>query len=90
MSVSKIPRTDSIEELARFWDTHDLTDFEDELEEVSGPVFHRRREGELRIHLRPEDRKAIETIARSQGTDLQALILSWILEKLKSPSRSPR
>jgi len=30
---------DSIEKLAEFWDTHDLTDFEDELEEVTEPVF---------------------------------------------------
>ena len=34
MKIPKIPHTDSIAELARFWDTHDLTDFEDELEEV--------------------------------------------------------
>jgi hypothetical protein len=25
--AQKLPNTDSIEELARFWDTHDLTDF---------------------------------------------------------------
>jgi hypothetical protein len=35
MNCPKIPQTDSIEELARFWDAHDLTDFEDELEEVT-------------------------------------------------------
>jgi len=34
MNKQKIPETDSIQELARFWDTHDLTDFEEELEEV--------------------------------------------------------
>ena len=39
----KIPITDSIQELARFWDTHDLTDFEEELDEVSSPVFEGRR-----------------------------------------------
>ena len=37
----KIPETDSIQELASFWDTHDLTDFEDQLEEVTEPVFER-------------------------------------------------
>lgn len=41
MSKTKIPQTDSIDELARFWDTHDLTDFEDELEEVQETVFQR-------------------------------------------------
>ncbi len=37
----KLPITDSIEELAEFWDTHDVTDFEEELEEVPHPVFVR-------------------------------------------------
>jgi len=44
MNKFKIPETDSIEELARFWDTHDLTDFEDQLEEVVEPVFKRQTE----------------------------------------------
>lgn len=39
MDRIKIPQTDSIQELAHFWDTHGLTDFEDELEEVREPVF---------------------------------------------------
>ena len=31
--MNKIPKTDSVTELARFWDAHDLTEFESELEE---------------------------------------------------------
>jgi hypothetical protein len=38
VKTPKLPQTDSIEELARFWDSHDLTDFEDQLEEVTEPV----------------------------------------------------
>ena len=41
MKKSKLPKTDSIEILARFWATHDLTDFDDKLEEVAEPVFVR-------------------------------------------------
>ena len=41
MTRTNIPQTDSIQELAHFWDMHDLTDFEGELEEVSEPVFER-------------------------------------------------
>ena len=41
MSEEYLPEIDSIEELAVFWDTHDLTDFEEELEEISEPVFGR-------------------------------------------------
>lgn len=36
-----IPETDSIEALAEFWDTHDVTDLEDDLEEVEARVFVR-------------------------------------------------
>jgi protein tyrosine phosphatase (PTP) superfamily phosphohydrolase (DUF442 family) len=43
--MSKLPTTDSIEVLARFWDTRDVTDFEDELEEVEGSVFERASTG---------------------------------------------
>ena len=39
MNNPRIPETDSIQEMAHFWDTHDLTDFEDELEEVCDQVF---------------------------------------------------
>ena len=49
MKTSKLPQTDSIQELARFWEKHDLTDFEDELEEVTEPVFVGR--DSIRLHL---------------------------------------
>jgi|GEM_PF-5819886 len=34
-------KTLSISELAEFWQTHDLTDFEGELEEARSPVFQK-------------------------------------------------
>ena len=37
----KLAPVDSIQQLAEFWDTHDLTDFEEELEDVPEPVFVR-------------------------------------------------
>jgi hypothetical protein len=37
----RLPKTDSIEDLARFWDTHDLTDFQNQLEVVDEPIFVR-------------------------------------------------
>ena len=43
MKREKLPQIDSIEELAHFWDTHDLTTFEDDLEEVVEPVFEEKR-----------------------------------------------
>jgi hypothetical protein len=42
MEKLKLPDSDDIEELARFWDTHDATVFEDDIEEVSEPIFIRK------------------------------------------------
>lgn len=48
----EIPQTDSIQELAEFWDSHDLTDFEEELEEVTEPVFERETAVTIRLPAR--------------------------------------
>lgn len=41
MSVIQIPQTDSITELAKFWDSHSVADFDDQLDEVIEPIFDR-------------------------------------------------
>ena len=82
MKIKEIPQIDSIEELARFWDTHDLTDFEDQLEEVIEPIFIGETESVIKIHLQPAELDAVEQIAKSKGLKQAALIREWILEKL--------
>jgi hypothetical protein len=80
MKTSKLPNTDSIQELARFWDTHDLTDFEGELEEVAGPVFA--SDDTIQLHLPARDVKAIRRLAESEGVSQAELIQKWVLQKL--------
>lgn len=80
MNSPQIPQTDSIEALARFWDTHDLTDVEDELEEVTEPVFE--HSAVVKIHLQPQEIEAVKEIAKHKGIDSAALIREWILEKI--------
>ncbi len=80
--MSKIPQTDSVAELARFWDTHDLTEFEDELEEVKTPVFDRGSKNELRIVLPSDDAAALRRAAESRGVDDTELVREWLTEKL--------
>lgn len=77
----KIPVTDSIRELAEFWDAHDLTAFDDQLEEVVAPVFVRAKSG-VTIPLSGEERNAIRKIAAQRRVDEAALIHEWVLEKL--------
>ena len=55
----KLPSTDSIRELAEFWDTHEVTAFGDQLEEVTEPVFVRRPSGGVTVPLSGSERDAI-------------------------------
>ena len=84
MSTDKIPETDSIQELAQFWDAHDLTDFEDELEEMGEGVFE--RETAVTIHLSPKDAEAVKEKAKLEGMDSADLIRQWILDKVQTSS----
>lgn len=81
MSKRTLPRTDSIEELAKFWDKHDVTEFEDELEEMTNPVFERETE-DVCVSLEPRDLVAVKRIAESRGVEYRTLIREWVLEKL--------
>jgi predicted DNA binding CopG/RHH family protein len=82
MNSPKIPQTDSIEELARFWDTHDLTDFEDELEEVTEQVFERTTL--VQVHLQPQEIEAVKAMAVTKGIGSEELIREWILERIQN------
>lgn len=77
-----ISSTDSIRELAEFWDTHDITDFADQVEEVSEPVFTRRRAVGVTVPLSGTERDAIRRMAELRGLDEATLIREWVQEKL--------
>lgn len=78
MNCPKIPQTDSIQKLADFWDTHDLTDFENELEEVSEPVF----DNSVSIQLESKELEIIEALAKSRGISPENLIREWVVERI--------
>jgi hypothetical protein len=73
-----------VTELARFWDTHDLTEFEDELEEVNDRVFDRGGQSFVRLCLRPEEAATLHRIAKSKGVDDTELVSEWVHEKLRA------
>ena len=78
--MTKLPATDSIQELATFWQQYDVTDFEDELEEVAEPIFQRAHV--VGVALTQAEHQAIRDAAVGRGLDEAALIHEWIKEKL--------
>ena len=86
MKTTRLPQTDSISALAEFWDTHDITDFLDELEEVTIPVFERtgKDEAVVSILLPQEDLVLLQELARKRGVEQTALLREWVREKLRA------
>jgi predicted DNA binding CopG/RHH family protein len=80
MNKAKLPKTHSIQELADFWDTHDLTDFEEALEEVTESVFE--RSVTINVPLDSRQVKEVEQMAQAKGVSREELIRAWVLQKL--------
>jgi hypothetical protein len=76
----RMPRTDSIQELAVFWQNHDLTDFEDQLEEVQDMVFQ--RADVVGVPLTADERQALRQVAATRGVAEGELIHQWVKERL--------
>ena len=87
MNRKNIPKTDSIQELAHFWDTHDLTDFEDELEEVDEPVFELETKPLIPLEPGEFERNIFNTLVsirreseKLESINAQAKSLEYLLE----------
>jgi predicted DNA binding CopG/RHH family protein len=80
MSNRRLPQTDSIHELAQFWDTHDVTEFEDQLEEVGERVFE--RDTKITVDLAADDADAVRAMAKSRGVGDAELIREWVRDRL--------
>ena len=82
MKKPKLPGIDSIRELADFWDTHDVTDFEDQLEEVRKPVFAR-KQTTIAIPLTHKEAESLKQLAETEGVEAAALVREWFRKMLQ-------
>lgn len=82
MKKAEIPNTDSIHEMAEFWDNHELTDYTEALEEVPGKVFEHCIS--MHVNLETNEFESIEQIARQKGLSDSDLVHEWIREKLRA------
>lgn len=78
----RIPSFNTIEEAAAFWDTHSVTDFEDEFTPVELTVG-KHLSAPLSVRLDPRDRAEIDRQAQAKGVDPSTLIRMWVKEHLK-------
>ena len=75
----------SYKEEAEWWDTHDLGEFWDELEDVDIVVeLNKPRDETLVVRIQKGVKNKMERIARSRGLNISTLARMWIMEKLQS------
>lgn len=88
---SKIPKFKTYEEEANFWDTHSITDFEDETKNVD-IVFdlEKPRDETVVLRVQKDIKDRLERLARSKGLNLSTLARMWIIEKLQESLKKPK
>jgi predicted DNA binding CopG/RHH family protein len=79
---SRIPRFSSRQEEAEFWDSHDITDYLDELQPVEVKVSKNLSEG-ITVRLDEESLNELRSIAAEQGIGPTTLMRMWVLERLR-------
>lgn len=77
---SSISHSQSIAEMAEFWDTHDAVDFHDQTSEVEMEFDFRRRRHYLAID--PELLSRLREQAQSRGIGLESLANLWLQERV--------
>lgn len=77
--TTSISQAHGLEEIAEFWDTHSVTDYWDETQEVKFEVRAKRRR---RITLDPDTYQQIEKQARKRGILPETLANLWLAERL--------
>ena len=85
--MAKIPKFESLDEAAEFWDTHDFEDYVDDTEPAAIHVRIPRRKKILAIPLELKLYQQLEGLAAAQGVGVEKLVAAWLKEKAMAKSR---
>ncbi len=82
---SRIPEFSNYEEEARWWETHNLADYQDEFKTVKVRFAKNLSEG-LHIRLDPETLTKLRVQAKEKGIGPTTLVRMWVKEQLRTAS----
>jgi hypothetical protein len=84
-----LPETfDSFEEMAEFWDTHDITDYEEYLTPVEATISAHPKH-EYVITLSDSLDALLHKVQKKEGVSLNTLVNLWVQEKLQNYIETP-
>ncbi len=83
--VNKIPKFNDYAEEAKFWDTHDFSEFLNQSDKVKLKVNLKSAKKEtLTVRLQSELKLKLGEVAQEMGTQPSTLARMWLVEKLKA------
>ena len=83
-NISKIPEFKSRAEEAHFWDTHDIIDYWDEMQDVEVEFLDDSKRVEtITVRVQPKLKERLGKLAKSYGINLSTLARMWMIEKLR-------
>lgn len=89
MKTKKIPQFKSIREEAVFWDTHAITDYWGNMEEVEIEFIPQTKKAEsVTIRLEPELKKRLEKAAKNNRVSLSTIARLWLIDRLRNQNNS--
>jgi len=74
-NLSSISRSDTLEKIGEFWDTHDFTQFDTDAPDVEYTI-------NCVVSIEPDLLAAVEKHAAKRGVQVETLINLWLQEKL--------
>ena len=80
---SRIPEFKNREEEAKFFDSHDMADFQDEFKVIKVRFAKNLSEG-LHVRLDPETLMKLRIEAKEKGIGPTTLVRMWVKEQLRS------
>jgi len=84
----KVPEFKTLDEMAEFWDTHDITDFEDQLVEVKEPIFKNLKSRIITVTLDTDHYEMLQNIAAHEHQDTISLVRGWIVRFIEEKKQS--
>lgn len=85
--VSSISQSRTLEEMAEFWDTHSLADFEDQTYEVEMTFDPSARRSLVGIE--PELMQELRLIAKERQVTTQTLVNVWLRQRVDQVTQHP-
>ena len=81
--IKTIPKFMSVAAEARFWDTHDISDYRRELKPIKVSFAKKLSDG-ITVRFNPQTLNVLRSQARESGVGPTTLIRVWVMEKLRS------